>query len=184
MAWDSGFSSCPYMTRRAPGRLALGLLGEHGGLARLKHAVKAAQDGEGQDDLAVVGFPVIVSLEVSDGPEKGEEVRIGHRNGSGLAGKWFVGGASWWGGDQPAPLRRKAGGGRPIFGDGDGWRSESRATAPLPPEKTGLAKKPRFYWNRSMPMKHATSHHPASSHRILLGSGAAQRKGCGPCSSS
>ena len=59
----------------------LGVLGEHGGFGRLQHAVEAAQDGEREDDLAVVRLLVIAAEEVGDGPNKGGEVGIGHGRG-------------------------------------------------------------------------------------------------------
>ncbi len=62
-----------------PGRLALGQLLQHRRLGGLQHAVEAAQDGEGEDDLAVLGLLVVAAQEVGDGPDEGGEVRIGHR---------------------------------------------------------------------------------------------------------
>jgi hypothetical protein len=54
----------------------LSQLGEHRRLGRLEHAVEAAQHGEGQDDLAVLGLLVVAAEEVGDGPDEGGEVRV------------------------------------------------------------------------------------------------------------
>ena len=59
------------------GRLAGFLLGQHGGLGGFQHAIQAAQDGEGQDDLAVFGLLVVAAQEVGDGPDEGGKVGIG-----------------------------------------------------------------------------------------------------------
>jgi hypothetical protein len=57
-----------------PGLGRARLLGQHGGLGRLEHAVEAAQHGERQDDLAVLGLLVVAAEEVGDGPDEGGEV--------------------------------------------------------------------------------------------------------------
>ena len=52
--------------------------GQHGGLGGLQHAVQPAQDGEGEDDFAVVGLLVIATQQVSDGPDEGGEGLLVH----------------------------------------------------------------------------------------------------------
>ena len=56
--------------RVQPGFLLVGKLLEDGFLRRFEHAVEATQNGEGQDNLAVVGLLVVATQEVSDGPEE------------------------------------------------------------------------------------------------------------------
>lgn len=65
------------------------LLGEHGLLGRLQHAIETAQDGERQNDLPVLGLLVIAPEEIGDGPDEGGEVRVAHGLGSCGAGGWF-----------------------------------------------------------------------------------------------
>ena len=48
----------------------LGVLGQNVGLCAFKNAVQTPHQGEGEDDLAVIGLFVIASKEVSDGPEE------------------------------------------------------------------------------------------------------------------
>ena len=55
----------------------LGLL-KHGRLGGLEHAVEAAQDGEREDHLAVVGLLEVASEKIGDGPDEGGEVGVGH----------------------------------------------------------------------------------------------------------
>ena len=62
-------------------RGALRELGEHGVLGRLEHAVEPAQDGERQDDAAVLVGLVVAAEQVGDGPEEGGEVRVSHQCG-------------------------------------------------------------------------------------------------------
>ena len=62
-----------------PGLLARGQLGEHGGLGGFEHAVEAAQDGERQDDLAVLGLLVVAAQQIGDGPDEGGEIGVAHR---------------------------------------------------------------------------------------------------------
>jgi hypothetical protein len=60
-------------------QLGLGFqLGQHGGLGGFEHAVEAAQHGEGQDDLAVVGLLVVATEEVGDGPDEGGQGLLVH----------------------------------------------------------------------------------------------------------
>ena len=56
----------------------VGQLGQHGGLGRFEHAVEAAQHGEGQDDLAVVGLLVVAAQQVGHGPDEGGEGLLVH----------------------------------------------------------------------------------------------------------
>ena len=58
--------------------LALGVLGQHGGLGFLQHAVESAQHGEWQDHLAVFGLLVVAPEEISDGPDERREIGVGH----------------------------------------------------------------------------------------------------------
>ena len=54
-----------------PALLRGGILGQHGRLGGLQHAIQAAQHGEGQDDLAVFGLLVVAAQQVGDGPYQG-----------------------------------------------------------------------------------------------------------------
>src|SRR5690606_2291068 len=49
------------------------VLGQHLGLGRRQYAVQAAQHGERQDDLAVLGLLVIAAEQVRDGPDEGRK---------------------------------------------------------------------------------------------------------------
>jgi hypothetical protein len=53
-----------------PCLLAHGQLGEHGRLGGFQHAVEAPQDGEREDDLAVVGLPIVAAQEIGDRPDE------------------------------------------------------------------------------------------------------------------
>ena len=64
--------------------LALQRLGplQDGGLRGLQHAVEAADNGQGEDDLAVLGLLVVTPEEVGHGPDEGGVVLdsgLGHR---------------------------------------------------------------------------------------------------------
>lgn len=60
-----------------PGSIALLLFSKHFRFGGLEDAVKAAEDSEGQDDLAVIGLLVITTEEVRHGPDEGREIGIG-----------------------------------------------------------------------------------------------------------
>src|SRR5690606_31519192 len=49
------------------------VFGQHLGLGRRQYAVQAAQHGERQDDLAVLGLLVIAAEQVRDGPDEGRK---------------------------------------------------------------------------------------------------------------
>jgi hypothetical protein len=57
--------------RVQPGLLLLDVFGEHRSLGRLQDAVQAAQHGERQDDLAVVGLLIVTAEEIGDRPDEG-----------------------------------------------------------------------------------------------------------------
>ena len=57
--------------RVQPGLLPGRVLGQHGGLGGLQHAIQPPQDGEGQDDLAVLGLLVVAAQQIGDGPDEG-----------------------------------------------------------------------------------------------------------------
>nr|WP_236919213.1 hypothetical protein [Ereboglobus luteus] len=60
------------------------MLGKDGGLGFFEDAVDAPQDGEGEDDFAVVGLFVIAAKEIGDGPEERGKVGFRHEGmGSG-----------------------------------------------------------------------------------------------------
>lgn len=56
----------------------LRLLRQHGVLGGLQHTVQTAEDGKGQDDLALFGLLVVATQEVGDRPDKGGKVGIRH----------------------------------------------------------------------------------------------------------
>ena len=88
------------------GLLALGQLGEHGGLGGFQHAIETAEDRERQDDLAVFGLLVVAAQEIGDGPDEGGEIGVAH------AGSLLRRGSGKWAG--PADRRRKVEGGSPA----------------------------------------------------------------------
>ena len=59
-----------------PGRF----LGQHGVLGRFEHSVQSAQHCERENDFAVVGWPVVATQQVGDGPDKRGKigVRVSH----------------------------------------------------------------------------------------------------------
>lgn len=59
--------------RLRPGRELI----EYRLLRGLEDTVEAAEDGERQDDLAVVGLLVVPAEEIRDGPDEGGQIRIG-----------------------------------------------------------------------------------------------------------
>ena len=102
-----------------PGLLALGQLGEHGGLGGLQHAIETAKDGERQNDLAVFGLLVVAAQEIGDGPDEGGKIRVGHvewflRNESESVG-YFRGPAESIVVETPILLVRKPGCNKPAI---------------------------------------------------------------------
>ena len=70
--------------------LGLGSLvefGKHGGLGGFEHAIEPAQNGEGQNDLAVLRLLVIAAEQIGDGPDEGGEVGVGHGAFRGCVGR-------------------------------------------------------------------------------------------------
>ena len=57
-----------------PGLLPVVLLGQHGSLGGLQHAVEAAQHRERKDDFAIFGLLVVAAQQVGDGPDERGEV--------------------------------------------------------------------------------------------------------------
>ena len=49
-----------------------------GVFGRCKHAVKSTQHGEGKNYLSVLRLPEVATQKISDGPDKGGEVGVGH----------------------------------------------------------------------------------------------------------
>ena len=72
-----------------PSLLSKRLLGEHGGLRAFENAVEPPEDGERQDDLAVLGLLVIAAEEIGDRPDEGGEVRRAHERGATLRDDGF-----------------------------------------------------------------------------------------------
>lgn len=89
----------PAQEERLGVQAGLGLgrqFGQHGRLGWFQHAVQAAQDGERQDDPAVLGLLVIAAQEVGDGPDERGKVGLCHAallSSSGLGG--MAGFVSW-----------------------------------------------------------------------------------------
>ena len=61
-----------------PGFLSCRLLGQNRCLGGLQHTVQAAQDSEGQDDLAVLGLFVVATRQVGYGPDEGRQVGVAY----------------------------------------------------------------------------------------------------------
>jgi len=49
---------------------------EHRGLGGLQHALQAPQQGEGQDDAAVLGLLEIAAQQIRHGPDEGRQLRV------------------------------------------------------------------------------------------------------------
>lgn len=47
-------------------------------LGRFENTVEAAQDGEGEDDLAVLGLLVVAAQHVGNGPDEGGKIDVAH----------------------------------------------------------------------------------------------------------
>ncbi len=73
---------------------ALRQLGHHGGFGGGEDAVEAAEDGEGEDDLAVFGLLEVAAEEVGDRPDESGEALIGHAADGGKGGSTTAG---WFG---------------------------------------------------------------------------------------
>ncbi len=59
-------------------RLALRLLGQHGRLGGLEHAVEPAQHGEWQNDPPILGLLVISPQQIGDRPNEGGQIGLRH----------------------------------------------------------------------------------------------------------
>ena len=64
--------------RIQPGGLAFRLLRQDGVFGGLQHAVQTAQDGEREDDFAILRLLVVATKQIGDRPDEGGEVGISH----------------------------------------------------------------------------------------------------------